>query len=131
MAWLAHGNPWEFARPEITYRVRFGGRVVKEGDVYHWVDSHDVQAMAYDTIIPGYDTMATNTLRLWSAKATQEIENPEDWLIASCLEGYARALKAVGAPEFGAALDTALKAIDAIEDPADRELLAGQIADLL
>jgi starch phosphorylase len=72
--WLTHGNPWEFARPEVTYRVRFGGRVVKEGEVYHWVDSHDVQAMAYDTIIPGYDTMATNTLRLWSAKATQEID---------------------------------------------------------
>jgi starch phosphorylase len=72
--WLTHGNPWEFARPEVTYRVRFGGRVVKEGKTYHWVDSHDVQAMAYDTIIPGYDTMATNTLRLWSAKATQEID---------------------------------------------------------
>ena len=72
--WLTHGNPWEFARPEVTYRVRFGGRVVKEGENYHWVDSHDVQAMAYDTIIPGYDTMATNTLRLWSAKATQEID---------------------------------------------------------
>jgi starch phosphorylase len=72
--WLTHGNPWEFARPEVTYRVRFGGRVVKEGGNYHWVDSNDVQAMAYDTIIPGYDTMATNTLRLWSAKATQEID---------------------------------------------------------
>ena len=72
--WLTHGNPWEFARPEVTYRVRFGGRVVKEGSTYQWVDSHDVRAMAYDTIIPGYDTMATNTLRLWSAKATQEID---------------------------------------------------------
>lgn len=72
--WLTHGNPWEFPRPEVTYRVRFGGRVVKEGDKYHWVDSNDVQAMAYDTIIPGYDTMATNTLRLWSARATQEID---------------------------------------------------------
>jgi starch phosphorylase len=72
--WLTHGNPWEFARPEVTYRVRFGGRVVKDGDTYQWLDSHDVQAMAYDTIIPGYDTMATNTLRLWSAKATQEID---------------------------------------------------------
>ena len=72
--WLTHGNPWEFARPEVTYRVRFGGRVVKEGDAFKWIDSNDVQAMAYDTIIPGYDTMATNTLRLWSAKATQEID---------------------------------------------------------
>ena len=72
--WLTHGNPWEFARPEVTHRVQFGGHVVKEGDAYKWVDSHDVLAMAYDTIIPGYDTMATNTLRLWSAKATEEID---------------------------------------------------------
>ncbi|WP_428983990.1 glycogen/starch/alpha-glucan phosphorylase [Rhodoferax potami] len=72
--WLTHGNPWEFPRPEVNYRVQFGGHVVKVGDVYQWVDSHDVQAMAYDTIIPGYATKATNTLRLWSAKATQEID---------------------------------------------------------
>jgi starch phosphorylase len=72
--WLNHGNPWEFQRPEVTYRVKFGGRVVKEGTIHRWVDTHDVQAMAYDTIIPGYATMATNTLRLWSAKATEEID---------------------------------------------------------
>jgi starch phosphorylase len=30
--------------------------------------------MAYDTIIPGYSTQATNTLRLWSAKATEEMD---------------------------------------------------------
>ncbi len=72
--WLTHGNPWEFPRPEVNYRVQFGGHVVKEGDAYKWVDSHDVQAMAFDTIIPGYATKATNTLRLWSAKATQEID---------------------------------------------------------
>lgn len=72
--WLTQGNPWEFPRPEVNYRVQFGGHVVKVGDAYQWVDSHDVQAMAYDTIIPGYATRATNTLRLWSAKATQEID---------------------------------------------------------
>lgn len=71
--WLTHGNPWEFRRPEVTYRVQFGGHVVKVGQAYQWVGTHDVQAMAYDTIIPGYDTTATNTLRLWSAKATEEI----------------------------------------------------------
>ena len=72
--WLTHGNPWEFPRPEVSYRVQFGGHVVQEGTQHKWVDSHDVQAMAYDTIIPGYDTVATNTLRLWSAKATEEID---------------------------------------------------------
>jgi starch phosphorylase len=30
-------------------------------------------AEAYDQIIPGFDTDATNTLRLWSAQASSEI----------------------------------------------------------
>ncbi len=72
--WLTAGNPWEFPRPEVVYRVQFGGHVIKEGDRARWVDTHDVEAMAYDTIIPGYDTSTTNTLRLWSAKATKEID---------------------------------------------------------
>ena len=72
--WLTHGNPWEFARPEVTYRVQFGGHVVKEGRQHRWVGTHNVLAMAYDTIVPGYGTEATNTLRLWSAKATEEID---------------------------------------------------------
>ena len=76
--WLTHGNPWEFARPEVVYRVRFGGHVVRDNSQqpvrHRWVDTHDVLAMAYDTIVPGYGTEATNTLRLWSAKATEEID---------------------------------------------------------
>ena len=72
--WLNATNPWEFARPEVNYRIQFGGHVVRHGDRHEWVDSHDVRAMAYDTIIPGYGTQATNTLRLWSAKATEEID---------------------------------------------------------
>jgi len=72
--WLNATNPWEFARPEVNYRIQFGGHVVRQGDRHDWVDTHDVRAMAYDTIIPGYGTQATNTLRLWSAKATEEID---------------------------------------------------------
>ncbi|MEJ8814943.1 glycogen/starch/alpha-glucan phosphorylase [Variovorax ureilyticus] len=73
--WLTRGNPWEFQRPEVTYRVRFGGHVQRgEGGAARWVDTHDVLAVAYDTIIPGYGTQATNTLRLWSARATEEID---------------------------------------------------------
>jgi starch phosphorylase len=40
----------------------------------HWVGTDDVLAMAYDSIIPGYGTEVTNTLRLWSARATEEID---------------------------------------------------------
>ncbi|MCA6216763.1 glycogen/starch/alpha-glucan phosphorylase [Ideonella sp. B7] len=72
--WLTHGNPWEFPRPEVVYRVRFGGRLEDGHGGVRWVDTDDVLAMAYDTIIPGYGTMATNTLRLWSARATEEMD---------------------------------------------------------
>ncbi len=72
--WLTRGNPWEFARPEVLYRVRFGGYVKQDNGHRHWVDTQDVLAMAYDTIIPGYGTEATNTLRLWSARASEEID---------------------------------------------------------
>lgn len=72
--WLTHGNPWEFPRPEMQFRVRFGGHLTEDGDRITWHDTDDVLAMAYDSIVPGYDTEATNTLRLWSAKATEEID---------------------------------------------------------
>ncbi len=84
--WLAGGHPWEFPRPEVQYRVRFGGRTVRRGDRIEWVDTQDVLAMAYDIIIPGYATEATNTLRLWSAKAGSEINlgafNQGDYMAA-------------------------------------------------
>jgi starch phosphorylase len=70
--WLAGGNPWEIARPDVQYRVRFGGRLEQDGENVAWVDTHDVLAQAYDTIVPGYATEATNLLRLWSAKADNE-----------------------------------------------------------
>jgi len=79
--WLTGGNPWEFARPEVQYRVQFGGHCEKSDDPTsrsaHWVSGEDVLAMAFDTIIPGYATQATNTLRLWSARATSEINLSE------------------------------------------------------
>ena len=71
--WLKGGNPWEFPRPEVQYQVRFGGHVEQDGGAMRWVDTKNVMAMAYDTIIPGFATEATNTLRLWSAKASDEI----------------------------------------------------------
>ncbi len=71
--WLTQGNPWEFPRPEVQMRVRFGGHLEQSGDAVRWVGTDDVLAMAYDTIIPGYGTQATNTLRLWSARATEEM----------------------------------------------------------
>jgi starch phosphorylase len=72
--WLANGNPWEFPRPERTFPIRFGGWVRHEGGTAQWVDTDEVLAMAYDTIVPGSDTRAINTLRLWHAKASEALD---------------------------------------------------------
>jgi starch phosphorylase len=77
--WLQYGNPWEVARPERIYKVRFGGRVIQytgsAGRLTHeWIDTHDVLAMAYDVPVPGYRNNVVNTLRLWSAKATRDFD---------------------------------------------------------
>lgn len=71
--WLEYGNPWEFERHNTRYKVRFGGRLQLEGKSSRWVETEEVIAEAYDQIIPGFDTDATNTLRLWSAQASSEI----------------------------------------------------------
>jgi starch phosphorylase len=72
--WLHAGFPWEVPRPEVVYTVKFCGRVEHFGNRAAWVDTEDVRAMAYDMFIPGYRSKAVNTLRLWSAKATQDVE---------------------------------------------------------
>ncbi len=76
--WLRYPNPWEIARPERLYLIRFGGRVEvheNQGQArFAWVEGETVMAMAYDTPIPGYRNDFVNTLRLWSAKATREFD---------------------------------------------------------
>lgn len=59
-----------------------------------------------------------------------EVEDAPDWLVASCAEGYARALIVSGDPRAGAAYAQAEQAIAAIEDEKARELISGQFADL-
>ncbi|GAA3914854.1 glycogen phosphorylase [Gibbsiella dentisursi] len=71
--WLEYGNPWEFPRHNTRYKVRFGGRIQQEGLKTRWLETEEVLAIAYDQVIPGFDTAATNTLRLWSAQASNEI----------------------------------------------------------
>jgi starch phosphorylase len=66
--WLERANPWEFARPQRFYRIRFGGHVEHRDRMAHWVGTDDVYAMAYDTLIPGHGSAMVNTLRLWRAK---------------------------------------------------------------
>ena len=79
--WLRHGNPWEIPREDITFTVDFGGevRVIREGgrDLYKWIGADRVQGVAFDMPIVGYGGRTVNTLRLWSAKATEEFNFQE------------------------------------------------------
>jgi len=72
--WLAGGNPWEFPRPDVAYPVKFGGEVIHQDGKAKWVEDEQVLAMAYDSIVPGYGTKAVNTLRLWSARSSREVD---------------------------------------------------------
>lgn len=71
--WLDYGNSWEFPRNDVRYKVHIGGRLQQEGNKYRWLETEEAIACAYDQIIPGYNTNATNTLRLWSSKASSDI----------------------------------------------------------
>jgi starch phosphorylase len=78
-AWLRYGNPWEIARSGDQFEVPFYGRVETRTDeasrlVFAWVDTESIYAMPYDTPVPGYRNATVNTLRLWSARASQEFD---------------------------------------------------------
>ena len=71
--WLKLGNPWEIMRRNLIFKVKFYGRVIQDSNNhlrFNWVDTQDVNALAYDIPIPGYGTNTVNNLRLWEAKAT-------------------------------------------------------------
>jgi len=74
--WLTFGNPWEFERPEVAYRIGFGGTVeAPEGPAgpARWRPARTVVAVAYDTPIVGWQGRSVNTLRLWSARAPESM----------------------------------------------------------
>lgn len=77
--WLRNGNPWESRNINDAVTVRFGGNVWMRPDgsgglepVYEHTDN--VWAVPYDTPSIGYNNVAVNTLRLWSAELPPEKE---------------------------------------------------------
>jgi starch phosphorylase len=77
--WLRYGNPWEVARPDVLFPVKFYGRSEHyiDGDGQgreRWVDTQEVYAMAYDLAVPGYGNNVVNSLRLWGAKASRDFD---------------------------------------------------------
>ncbi len=76
--WLEDGEVWLAPRVDDTFTVNFGGRVEEEwtesGLKAHLVNCSTVLAVPYDMHVSGYDALAVNTLRLWSAKAPEEFD---------------------------------------------------------
>lgn len=74
-AWLANECPWEVNHPEYAFEVRFFGKVTQrkglQGElVSDWVGGNSVIGSAHDIPIVGYKNNTVNTLRLWSARAS-------------------------------------------------------------
>jgi starch phosphorylase len=75
--WIEDGTPWEFPRSHVGYRVRFGGWVEPAADpslVPTWRHAGEVNAKAYDMVVPGHGTERVSTLRLWKAVAPSRID---------------------------------------------------------
>lgn len=74
--WLDNGNPWEIAKPDVNYLVKWGGYsehyVDGAGhDRVRWVPGRVLKGVAYDTPIQGYGVNTCNVLTLWSARAVK------------------------------------------------------------
>jgi starch phosphorylase len=89
--WLRFGNPWEVPRPEYVVPVSLYGRTEHGADAsgklrVRWLDARHVLGMPYDVPIAGWRNETVNTLRLWRARASEELDladfNAGDYLAA-------------------------------------------------
>ncbi len=81
--WRPFGNAWEIVKPETAYQVPFGGRTETVADPtgrvrVRWIPDRVVVGTAYDTPVLGYAVNTANTLRLWSAQASESFDYPND-----------------------------------------------------
>ena len=107
-SWLSLGSPWEFPHPERQVRVDFGGRTETYTDDQgrersRWIPDWNVLGIPYHHMVPGFRNGTVNTLRLWSAKATQafdlQIFNSGDYAAAVRAQTFAENISKVLYPE--------------------------------
>ena len=107
-SWLALGRPWEFPHPEAAQVVTFGGHTENYADTdgverTRWVPGWKVKAVPYNYMVPGYQNGRVNTLRLWSAQATEAFDlrifNSGDYAEAVRAQTFAENITKVLYPE--------------------------------
>ena len=82
--WLKLGNVWEVRKPKSAVDVKFWGHVEmrknENGElIFDHVDAEHIRAVPYDMPVVGHGTKETNTLRLWSAEASDIIPTNKDF----------------------------------------------------
>ncbi|TMV93015.1 glycogen/starch/alpha-glucan phosphorylase [Thioclava sp. BHET1] len=101
--WLRQRHPWEFERPESVYEIDFKGTVETVDGKSVWTPGETVLAEACDMPIVGWEGKWANTLRLWSAKPTEQFDlarfNHGDYAAAAEPEALARTLSRVLYPD--------------------------------
>ncbi|WP_084106341.1 glycogen/starch/alpha-glucan phosphorylase [Demequina sp. NBRC 110056] len=107
--WLRMGSPWELPHPENAVEVWFGGSTSEPGDdlvagdARTWEPDWRVTAVPYNYMVPGYRNGRVNTLRLWSAKATEGFNlqefNQGDYVEAVRARTFAENISKVLYPE--------------------------------
>ena len=80
--WLRNGSPFEIKHQGFLYTVHLYGRSESYTDDrgvlrFRWVDTYNVNAMACDILIPGYDNGNVNNMRLWIAHSSEEFNLAE------------------------------------------------------
>lgn len=106
--WLKLGSPWEISHPESAVQVNFAGHTEtytdeKGRERTRWIPEWNVLGIPYNYMVPGYNNGRVNTLRLWSAEATNafdlQIFNAGDYAQAVRAQTFAENITKVLYPE--------------------------------
>lgn len=107
-SWMQLGSPWEIPHPDRAATVSFGGRTETYTDEQgaersRWIPDFQVEGVPSNFMVPGFQNGVVNTLRLWSAKATQafdlQIFNSGDYAQAVRAQTFAENISKVLYPE--------------------------------
>ena len=77
--WLDTGKVWLERREDKVVHVKIGGRLIQHYDndrglYYETADETKIFAIPHDLLITGYDSETATTLRLWEARAEEDLD---------------------------------------------------------
>ena len=76
--WLPGGEVWLTQRSDKIFTVKFDGYIeekwTEHGLETIYRDAKEIQAVAYDMMVSGYDSQAVSVLRLWKARSIQNFD---------------------------------------------------------